>query len=74
MDAEASSTGPAPMSDVNPNTPGVDQQSGARLMIEKMVLRNFKSYAGEQVVGPFHKCFSSVVGKSNHLESTDVWN
>ncbi|XP_019240342.1 PREDICTED: structural maintenance of chromosomes protein 4-like isoform X3 [Nicotiana attenuata] len=28
----------------------------------KMVMRNFKSYAGEQHVGPFHKRFSAVVG------------
>lgn len=26
-----------------------------RLVIEKMVLHNFKSYAGTRVVGPFHK-------------------
>lgn len=31
-----------------------------RLFIKEMVMRNFKSYAGEQRVGPFHKvrvCF-----------------
>lgn len=28
---------------------------GPRLFIKEMVLRNFKSYAGEQRVGPFHK-------------------
>jgi structural maintenance of chromosome 4 len=26
-----------------------------RLFIQEMVLRNFKSYAGEQRIGPFHK-------------------
>eukprot|EP01135_Chromosphaera_perkinsii_P000185 Nk52_evm6s39 gene=Nk52_evmTU6s39 len=45
-----------------------------RLMITKLVLENFKSYAGTQEVGPFHKCFSSVVGpngsgKSNVIDS-----
>ena len=45
-----------------------------RLIIEKVVLRNFKSYAGEKVIGPFHKSLTSVVGpngsgKSNLLES-----
>ncbi|OMJ88008.1 hypothetical protein SteCoe_10164 [Stentor coeruleus] len=45
-----------------------------RLMIEKVVLKNFKSYAGEKVIGPFHKSLTSVVGpngsgKSNLLES-----
>ena len=45
-----------------------------RLLIEKVVLKNFKSYAGEKVIGPFHKNLTSVVGpngsgKSNLLES-----
>lgn len=26
-----------------------------RLFIKEMVMKNFKSYAGEQRVGPFHK-------------------
>jgi len=30
-----------------------------RLVIKKMVLENFKSYAGAQHVGPFHKVRSS---------------
>ncbi|PKI75671.1 hypothetical protein CRG98_003931 [Punica granatum] len=33
-----------------------------RLFIREMVMRNFKSYAGEQRVGPLHKSFSAVVG------------
>lgn len=45
-----------------------------RLIIEKVILKNFKSYAGEKVIGPFHKYLTSVVGpngsgKSNLLES-----
>mmetsp|Transcript_26034 Transcript_26034/g.46177 ORF Transcript_26034/g.46177 Transcript_26034/m.46177 type:complete len:1276 (+) Transcript_26034:21-3848(+) len=45
-----------------------------RLMIERVVLENFKSYAGVKEIGPFHKCFTSVVGpngsgKSNLLEA-----
>lgn len=41
------------MEDV-PASPG--RRSGApRLFIKEMVMRNFKSYAGEQRVGPFHK-------------------
>ena len=31
------------------------QQPRKRLMIREMVLENFKSYAGAQHVGPFHK-------------------
>jgi structural maintenance of chromosome 4 len=45
-----------------------------RLMIEKIVLENFKSYYGRKEIGPLHKCFSAVVGpngsgKSNLIES-----
>lgn len=45
-----------------------------RLIIEKMVLTNFKSYAGRQEIGPFNASFSAVVGpngsgKSNVIDS-----
>ena len=45
-----------------------------RLMIERIVLINFKSYHGRKEIGPLHKCFSAVVGpngsgKSNLIES-----
>eukprot|EP01134_Creolimax_fragrantissima_P001134 CFRG1134T1 len=54
-----------------PTSPARPRQ---RLVIQKMVLENFKSYAGRVEVGPFHKCFSSVVGpngsgKSNVIDS-----
>ena len=43
-------------------------------MITKLVLENFKSYAGVKTIGPFHKCFSAVIGpngsgKSNVIDS-----
>ncbi|ORY11980.1 RecF/RecN/SMC [Clohesyomyces aquaticus] len=46
----------------------------ARIVITYLVLTNFKSYAGQQKVGPFHSSFSSVVGpngsgKSNVIDS-----
>lgn len=45
-----------------------------RMVITHLVLTNFKSYSGRQVVGPFHASFSSVVGpngsgKSNVIDS-----
>jgi len=43
-----------------------------RLMISKMVLENFKSYAGEREIGPFHKCFSSVVGPNGSGKSNVI--
>lgn len=44
--------------------PPVEEAKGprARLVIHKMVLVNFKSYAGRQEIGPFHKvCVSTFV-------------
>merc|ERR1719253_1485604 len=43
-----------------------------RLMITKMVLENFKSYAGVKEIGPFHKCFSSVVGPNGSGKSNVI--
>ncbi|KAK9829009.1 hypothetical protein WJX72_003379 [[Myrmecia] bisecta] len=43
-----------------------------RLIITQMVLENFKSYAGAQRVGPFHKCFSSVVGPNGSGKSNVI--
>ncbi|GMM32504.1 condensin subunit [Martiniozyma asiatica (nom. inval.)] len=45
-----------------------------RLVIHQLVLHNFKSYAGRQIIGPFHESFSAVVGpngsgKSNVIDS-----
>lgn len=36
--------------------------SRKRLVIKEMVLENFKSYAGVQRIGPFHKARTSPVG------------
>jgi structural maintenance of chromosome 4 len=56
--------------------PVVEQPTGpkSRMVIRQLVMTNFKSYAGRQVVGPFHVSFSSVVGpngsgKSNVIDS-----
>lgn len=56
-----------------PATTGVDL-SGPRLIITQIVNENFKSYAGKTTLGPFHKCFTSIVGpngsgKSNVIDS-----
>ncbi|KAI5855413.1 nuclear condensin complex subunit Smc4 [Tricharina praecox] len=45
-----------------------------RLVITHLMMNNFKSYAGERMVGPFHPSFTSVVGpngsgKSNVIDS-----
>eukprot|EP00878_Enallax_costatus_P022268 GHUV01023613.1.p1 GENE.GHUV01023613.1~~GHUV01023613.1.p1 ORF type:complete len:481 (+),score=194.82 GHUV01023613.1:286-1728(+) len=48
------------------------EQPIKRLMIREMALENFKSYAGAQHVGPFHKCFSSVVGPNGSGKSNVI--
>ncbi|NWR57790.1 SMC4 protein, partial [Bucorvus abyssinicus] len=58
-----------------PPPPAMTNEPGApRLMITHIVNQNFKSYAGEQVLGPFHKRFSCIIGpngsgKSNVIDS-----
>lgn len=43
-----------------------------RLVLHKLVLHNFKSYAGSQTIGPFHKSFSSVVGPNGSGKSNVI--
>lgn len=42
-----------------------------RLFIKEMVMRNFKSYAGEQRVGPFHKVSGRLTSSSSLLRKWD---
>ena len=64
---------------MNTNNPGKMMQKAqqfgsdkARLMISNMVLENFKSYAGVQEIGPFHKSFSSIVGPNGSGKSNVI--
>ncbi|KAH9466146.1 hypothetical protein Pst134EA_000021 [Puccinia striiformis f. sp. tritici] len=43
-----------------------------RLVIDRIVLVNFKSYAGRQVIGPFHKSFSAIVGPNGSGKSNTI--
>ncbi|KAJ0171837.1 hypothetical protein K1T71_012600 [Dendrolimus kikuchii] len=48
--------------------------TGPRLIITEIANENFKSYAGLQVLGPFHKSFTAIIGpngsgKSNVIDS-----
>lgn len=47
-------------------------ETGARLVISEMVLENFKSYAGAQHVGPFHKVPASEAMSLASLKT--AWN
>ena len=43
---------------VSPNLPiDVPNDNVPRMVMSKMVLENFKSYAGVKEIGPFHKVF-----------------
>eukprot|EP00947_MAST-08B_sp_MAST-8B-sp1_P005880 g5880.t1 len=43
-----------------------------RLMINRVEMENFKSYAGRRVIGPFHKSFSAVVGPNGSGKSNVI--
>ncbi|KAJ3232359.1 hypothetical protein HDU81_003041 [Chytriomyces hyalinus] len=43
-----------------------------RLVISKLVLRNFKSYGGCVEIGPFHKSFTSIVGPNGSGKSNVI--
>ncbi|KAL0219949.1 hypothetical protein P9112_005602 [Eukaryota sp. TZLM1-RC] len=47
-------------------------ESPPRLVVSKMVLENFKSYAGVQQIGPFHKSFSAIVGPNGSGKSNVI--
>ncbi|KAI0242617.1 Structural maintenance of chromosomes protein 4 [Massospora cicadina] len=49
-----------------------EEQPVKRLIISQMKLHNFKSYAGTQVIGPFHKSFSAVVGPNGSGKSNVI--
>lgn len=54
----------------------VNEEAGgprtARLLITKMEMENFKSYGGLREIGPFHKCFSSIVGPNGSGKSNVI--
>ncbi|KAI5119782.1 hypothetical protein M0805_009253 [Coniferiporia weirii] len=60
---------------VVPPLPAVEEEPQgpkSRLVIHKMALVNFKSYAGRQVIGPFHKSFSAIVGPNGSGKSNTI--
>ncbi|GMF32815.1 unnamed protein product [Phytophthora fragariaefolia] len=66
---------PTPTSPAAPATPAAAEAAAPpakRLMITKMQLENFKSYAGKVEIGPFHKCFGAVVGPNGSGKSNVI--
>lgn len=47
-------------------------QDGRRLVITKIEIHNFKSYGQTQTLGPFHKCFTSIVGPNGSGKSNVI--
>ncbi|KAI0732433.1 RecF/RecN/SMC [Fomitopsis betulina] len=54
------------------SVPEERQGPKSRLVIHKMALVNFKSYAGRQEIGPFHKSFSAIVGPNGSGKSNTI--
>ncbi|KAJ1905873.1 Structural maintenance of chromosomes protein 4, partial [Coemansia sp. S17] len=59
-------------STVNGAGAGKAEVGKPRLIITQMVLENFKSYAGRQVIGPFHRSFSAIVGPNGSGKSNVI--
>lgn len=54
-----------------PPPPAMASEAGApRLMITHIVNQNFKSYAGEKVLGPFHKVDNCCQGMHLHPDAS----
>ncbi|GFY80480.1 structural maintenance of chromosome 3 [Actinidia rufa] len=49
-----------------------DRSRTQRVFIREMILRNFKSYASEQRVSPFHESFTTVVGPNRSGKSNAI--
>ncbi|KAI0778854.1 RecF/RecN/SMC protein [Trametes elegans] len=61
-----------PQPQTQPTIPEPPEGPKARLVIHKMALVNFKSYAGRQEIGPFHKSFSAIVGPNGSGKSNTI--
>ncbi|KAM0788102.1 hypothetical protein ACM66B_001270 [Microbotryomycetes sp. NB124-2] len=49
-----------------------EREGKPRLVIHQLVLEDFKSYRGRNVIGPFHKSFSSIVGPNGSGKSNTI--
>jgi len=65
MDSETQETAPV-------EGPAGAPETQSRLMITRMVLENFKSYAGAITIGPFDKNMTSVVGPNGSGKSNVI--
>ena len=63
---------PSPSTTTTKTASGKKEQPKPRLVIKSMVLENFKSYAGAQHVGPFHKVSTSFL-ESSFVGRSSFW-
>eukprot|EP00158_Paraphelidium_tribonemae_P008722 Partr_v1_DN28660_c1_g1_i2_m49378 putative structural maintenance of chromosomes protein len=52
--------------------PDAESEPTPRLVMDRMVLENFKSYAGRVEIGPFHSSFTSIVGANGSGKSNVI--
>ncbi|KAA1467870.1 hypothetical protein DENSPDRAFT_926927 [Dentipellis sp. KUC8613] len=71
---EKSLLDPPELSQLKSQPPPPEEPQGpkSRLVIHQMALVNFKSYAGRQEIGPFHKSFSAIVGPNGSGKSNTI--
>lgn len=48
------------------------KEGGERLVISHIEVENFKSYFGKRIIGPFHKCFTSIIGPNGSGKSNVI--
>ncbi|CAI7721045.1 structural maintenance of chromosomes protein 4, putative [Plasmodium vivax] len=53
-------------------TVSIEDRKGSRIIIDRLVLENFKSYSGVKVIGPFYKKFSCIVGPNGSGKSNII--
>lgn len=50
----------------------VEKCATSRLVIDHIVVNNFKSYLGKHTIGPFHRSFSAIVGPNGSGKSNVI--
>ncbi|KAJ2699198.1 Structural maintenance of chromosomes protein 4 [Coemansia sp. IMI 209128] len=72
QDLDIEMTSAVPERSSTANGTSKEEAGKPRLIITQMVLENFKSYAGRQVIGPFHRSFSAIVGPNGSGKSNVI--
>ncbi|EUD68215.1 structural maintenance-chromosome 4 [Plasmodium inui San Antonio 1] len=57
---------------LNPHTLSIENKKNSRIIIDRLILENFKSYSGVKVIGPFYKKFSCIVGPNGSGKSNII--